>query len=268
MKSTTSRTIAVLGLASSLLLGQSGSHISTALAQPPPEQVAHDALPPGQDQPAGNAASPRTTNDPAKSEGLNDFLSGLLDAIRENDSLAVCACIDTDQLCAEMQRQQIASVPSPVERTALRVALKMVVGDGLLEQAAAEGWRNFHVQRLTIHAAEPSVANVNMLNQEGRKRGAGAVLAQPRQPGGVEDQRLARGQLGFPDLVACRHDSVGVSRTARRARNQRLLAAADAASRGDMAASERIVLELADEKLSPARGGTLAAVRTNQVQPG
>ena len=116
MKPTSFRTITVLGLASGLFLGLGGSPSSMAVAEQAPEQVALTAPPLVQDAPAGNAVPPARTGDPAAGHGLNEFLSGLLDAIREKDSEAVSARIDTDGMFAEIQRQQIASVPTPGEK--------------------------------------------------------------------------------------------------------------------------------------------------------
>ena len=111
------RNIAVFGLAFGLCLDFSGSPGTAAEYEQAPEQVALTAPPLVQDAPAGNAVPPARTGDPAAGHGLNEFMSGLLDAIRENDSEAVSARIDTDGMFAEIQRQQIASVPTSGEKT-------------------------------------------------------------------------------------------------------------------------------------------------------
>jgi tetratricopeptide (TPR) repeat protein len=254
MNRTRSRSLAGLVLASGLLLVPGGRPVHIAAAEQAPGQSAEPAPTPA--QPGGNAdAGGNKADDVATGHEMDAFFTGLLDAIHEKDSPAVSARIDTDQLCAEIQRQQIASIPTPVERTALRVALKMVVGDGLLEQAAAEGWRKFRVHRLAIHAEEPSVANVHMLNQEGRTVAFVRFWLNRDNQGAwkIDDWQEASSIFRTSSLVAMTLSAFREEPGA--ARNQRLLAAADAASRSDMAASERIVLELVNEKLSPALEG-------------
>jgi len=237
------RAITVLGLATGLFLGLSGLPHGVAVAQQAPKQAARPRV---QVPPARNTAAPAT------SRGLNEFLSGLLDAIRENDSEAVSARIDADAMFAEIERQKIVSVPTPGDKTALRVALRMVVGDGLLKEGAASGWKNCRVHRLGTDLTPPLVVNVQMLNKEGRVVGLVQFRLTRDRDGAwkifdwQEASSIFRTSTTVAVAVSAFREDPGSPR------QQRLIAAARAASEGDMAAAERTVLELVNDPLPPA----------------
>jgi tetratricopeptide (TPR) repeat protein len=257
------RAISVLGLATGLCLGVVGSPGGIALAQPAPEQAAQPRV---QDPQAGNTSAPAT------SRGLKEFLSGLLDAIRENDSARVSAAIDTDRMFAEIERQQIASTPTPGEKTAFRIALKMTVPGGLLEEGTASGWRDFRVHRPGKLDEAGTTVLVHMLNKDGRPAGLVQFWLACDAPGAwkIYDWQEASSIFKTSSLAGMTVAAFREEPSATKA--QKLFAAAKEASQGDMAAAERTVLELVNEPLPPALDGPrwllYAQIKFSQKEPG
>ncbi len=186
---------------------------------------------------------------------LNEFLSRLVDAIRDGDSEVVSSCVDTDLMFAEIERQQIASTPTPAEKTAFRVALRMVVGNALFQEGVKGGWKNFRLIRQHV-TANPMVVDVHALDKD-------------KRPIGLVQLWLAHDAKGAWSLYDW-HEASSIFRTStmvamtvsafrqepNAARWQRLIAAAAHASRGDMAAAERTVLELVNTPLPEALEGS------------
>ncbi|MGA2701594.1 MAG: tetratricopeptide repeat protein [Isosphaeraceae bacterium] len=270
MNPTSFRTIAVLGLASGLFLGQSGSPGRIAAAQQAPEQAAQPVPPPVQDTPAGNAVPLARTGASTADHGLNEFLSRLVDAIRDGDSEVVSSCVDTDQMFAEIQRQQIAATPTPVEKTAFRVALRMVVGNGLFQEGVNGGWKNFRLRRQHV-AANPMVVDVHALDKDARPVGLVQLWLSRDAKGAwsLYDWQEASSIFRTSTMVAMTVSAFRQEPNA--SRWQRLIAAAAFASRGDMATAERTVLELVNTPLPEALEGPrwllYAQIKFSQDQP-
>jgi tetratricopeptide (TPR) repeat protein len=187
--------------------------------------------------------------------GMKEFLDGLLDAVRESDSERVSAYIDTERMFKEIERQKIASISTPAEQTALRVALKTVIGDGLLKEGAAGSWRSYRLHRLDTRAEAPTVIDVHMLSKEGRSVGLVQfwLTREGQREWKIYDWQEASSIFKTSTLMAVTVSAFRNDPSA--ARSARLFAAAQAASAGDMAASERIVLELVNERLPAALDG-------------
>ena len=113
------RNIAVFGLAFGFCLDFSGSPGTAAEYEQAVEQVAQNAPLLAHGQPAREQTVSDRGDKPPTSKELKELFSGLLDGIRENDSEAVSARIDSDRMLGEIERQRIVSVPTPSEKTAL-----------------------------------------------------------------------------------------------------------------------------------------------------
>ncbi|HKM54094.1 MAG TPA: tetratricopeptide repeat protein, partial [Isosphaeraceae bacterium] len=271
MDSASLRTIAVFGLASGLCLALSGLPGGATRGEQAPDQVAKNATRPVQGQPAGRQPPSDGRVKPPTGQELKALLSRLLDGIRENDSEAVSACLDTDRMLVEMEGQRVASVPTPGDKTALRVALKMVVGDGLLKEGAAGGWKDFRVHRVGADAVGATSIFIHVVSKEGRIVGLVQFWLTRDAKGDwkIFDWQEASSVFKTSTMVAVtvsafREDPGSASL-------QRLAAAAKAAAEGDMEASERIVLELANDRLPDAleapRWLLYAQIKYSQGQP-
>ncbi len=71
-------------------------------------------------------------------------------------------------MLVEIERRRIATVATPGEETAPRVALKMVVGDGLLKEGADAGWKDFRVHRAGTDLASAASIVVHVVSKEVR----------------------------------------------------------------------------------------------------
>jgi Flp pilus assembly protein TadD len=250
MKSTTSRIAAVRGMAVAVFLCVTGLPVPITLAR----QTPAPAVP---SEPAVVQAQPDKTPTPADdNQRLNEFLFGLLDAIRENDSEAVSAHIDTDGMFAEIERQKIVSVPTSNEKTALRVALRLVVGDGLLREGIEGGWRDFRIHQVATNGTDPTVINVHMLGKEGRAVGLlqFRLIRRPEGDWKIVDWQESSSVFRMSSLVAVTVSAFREDPGS--AKLQRLVAAARAASGGDLTTSERTVLELVNDRLPDALEAT------------
>jgi len=169
------RNIAVFGLAFGLCLDFSGSPGTAAEYEQAVEQVAQNAPLLAHGQPAREQTVSDRGDKPPTGKELKELFSGLLDGIRENDSEAVSARIDSDRMLNEIERQRIVSVPTPSEKTALRVALKMVVGNSLMKEGADGGWKDFRLHRVGTESAATTSIYVHVVSKEGRVVGLGGA---------------------------------------------------------------------------------------------
>ena len=193
---------------------------------------------PGRDQ----AVSDRGDKPPTGKE-LKDLFSGLLDGIRENDSEAVSGRIDSDRMLGEIERQRIVSVSTPGEKTALRVALKMVVGNSLMKEGSDGGWKDFRLHKVGTDSAATTSIYVHVVSKEGKVVGLVQFWLARDRKGDLKifDWQEASSIFKISTMIAVtvsafREDPGSASL-------QRLVAAAKGASQGKIADSERIVLE-------------------------
>jgi len=265
------RNIAVFGLAFGLCLDFSGSPGTAAEYERAVEQVAQNAPLLAHGQPAREQAVSDRGDKPPTGEELKELFSGLLDGIRENDSEAVSARIDSDRMLNEIERQRIVSVPTPSEKTALRVALKMVVGNSLMKEGADGGWKDFRLHRVgTESGATPSIY-VHVVSKEGKVVGLVQFWLTRDSKGDLKifDWQEASSIFKISTMIAV---TVSAFREEPGSASlQRLVAAAKAASQGNIADSERIVLELANQRLPDAleapRWLLYAQIKFSQGQP-
>ena len=228
------RNIAVFGLAFGLCLDLSGSPGTAAEYEQAVEHIAQNAPLLAHGHLAREQAVSDRGDRPPTSQELKELLSGLLDGIRENDSEAVSARIDTDRMFVEIERQKIASIPTPNERTALRVALKMVVGNGLLKEGADGGWKDFRVHRVGTDVAAAKSIMVHVVSKEGRVVGLVQfwLTHDPKGDWKIFDWQEASSVFKMSTMVgvtvsAFREDAGSAS-------FQRLVGAAREAAQGDM----------------------------------
>ncbi len=268
MISSKMRTLVTIGFASACYLNMISSPSPAAQPRESFQQRAADGNQPGQ---AGSTGAGVHNRAGTLDAALLAFLEGLLDAVRAKDPVRVSAAIDTDRMFAEIERQEIVSTLGPAEKTALRVALRIVVGKGLLQEAVAGGWQNFRMHRQHETAATPLVIDVHALN--GDRRIVGLVqLWLARDAGGswkLFDWQEASSIFRSSTMVAMTVSAF--VRDPNSLKWQRLVAASRLASRGDMPAAERVVLELANTPLPAALEGPrwllYAQIKFNQGQP-
>jgi hypothetical protein len=271
MRSVKSKFVARLGLAAIIVLSPCGSKVGVAGQQQSKEKPGQKPTDASASKPAAKPTSNEKAAKASATVGLKEFLSALLDGIRENDADAVSARIDSDRMLSEMERQGNVSALTPAEKTALRVALRLVVGKGLLEEGAEGGWKDFRVHRMaSVDPASTSIV-VHVINKQGRAAGVVQFWLTRDRKGDwkIFDWQEASSVFKRSTMVAV---TVSAFREdAGSASLQRLVAAANAASRGDMESSEQILMELAEQQLPEAADAARwllhAQIKVSQNEP-
>lgn len=224
-----------------------------------------------------------TQNIPTKADAVRPTQSLILDnadllrlmqtlvkATSERDPEAVSALIDSERMFAEIQRLGIISTFTPGETTALRTALQLTLGQGLIDEGAAGEWKGIRIQGVTSNPNGLSTVAVLMLDKSGRQ----TSLMKFWLTGGGKAWKIFDWQAGnslfrTSTMVAV---TVGALRGDSAANEmQHLIVAARDASKGELEATEEILGAVSETRfpdaLEAARWFLEAQVATYREQP-
>lgn len=76
---------------------------------------------------------------------ISPLFDRFLVAIKDRDAQRLRSLTDHRRMFQEIERQQLFSGVPPAEKTALRIAFASEVGDGLLDEATAGGWKDLKI---------------------------------------------------------------------------------------------------------------------------